>query len=58
MTKKRSDEWLRAQIDEATRSVELWPAWMKRVAMFDGERREPETPQGQTTDKKTERKVA
>jgi len=32
--------WLQAQIDQASKSVQLWPEWMKKVANFEGKGRE------------------
>jgi hypothetical protein len=32
--------WLQAQIREADSDVQRWPEWMKKVATFDGRRRE------------------
>jgi len=32
--------WLQAQIREAHSDVQRWPEWMKKVATFDGRRRE------------------
>jgi hypothetical protein len=32
--------WLQAQIREADSDVQRWPEWMKKVAIFDGRRRD------------------
>jgi hypothetical protein len=32
--------WLQAQIRQAGGDVQQWPEWMKKVATFDGTRRE------------------
>jgi hypothetical protein len=32
--------WLQAQIREADSDVQRWPEWMKKVATFDGRRRD------------------
>jgi hypothetical protein len=32
--------WLQAQIREADTDVQRWPEWMKKVATFDGRRRD------------------
>jgi hypothetical protein len=33
-------DWLQAQLREADGDVQRWPEWMKKVAMFDGRRRD------------------
>jgi hypothetical protein len=32
--------WLQAQIRQAGGDVQQWPEWMKKVAIFDGSRRD------------------